>query len=153
MSSPWMSATASLIRALPQIPRIIEMSGVNIRDVFADDLPFRPQMIVSDVSFISLTYVIPVIARIAAPGAAVVLLVKPQFEVGRDGLGKNGIVESEELRRKALHDVMDCARREGLNVVATAPIADRRHCMATPNGCCMPVPRRRDASCQGRVRP
>ena len=102
-------------------PRIIEMSGVNIRDVFADDLPFRPQMIVSDVSFISLTYVIPVIARIAAPGAAVVLLVKPQFEVGRDGLGKNGIVESEELRRKALHDVMDCARREGLNVVATAP--------------------------------
>lgn len=102
-------------------PRVIEMSGVNIRDVFADDLPFRPQMIVSDVSFISLTYVIPVIARIAAPGAAVVLLVKPQFEVGRDGLGKNGIVESEELRRKALHDVMDCARREGLNVVATVP--------------------------------
>ena len=47
--------------------RIIEMSGVNIRDVEADDLPYRPSMIVSDVSFISLTYVIPVIARIAAP--------------------------------------------------------------------------------------
>ena len=45
-------------------------------------------MIVSDVSFISLTYVIPVIARIAAPGAQIVLLVKPQFEVGRAGLGK-----------------------------------------------------------------
>lgn len=68
--------------------RIIEMSGVNIRDVEADDLPYRPSMIVSDVSFISLTYVIPVIARIAAPGAHVVLLVKPQFEVGKGNLGK-----------------------------------------------------------------
>lgn len=102
-------------------PRIIEMSGVNIRDVSADDLPYRPRMIVSDVSFISLTYVIPVIARIAAPGAAVVLLVKPQFEVGRDGLGRNGIVESEELRLKALQDVTACAEREGLDVTATAP--------------------------------
>ena len=72
---------------------VIEMSGVNIREVEADDLPYRPVMIVSDVSFISLTYVIPVIARIAAPGAQIVLLVKPQFEVGRAGLGKNGIVE------------------------------------------------------------
>lgn len=61
---------------------VIEMSGVNIREVEADDLPYRPAMIVSDVSFISLTYVIPVIARIAAPGAQIVLLVKPQFEVG-----------------------------------------------------------------------
>lgn len=43
--------------------RIIEMSGVNIRDVYAEDLPYRPEMIVSDVSFISLTYVIPVIAE------------------------------------------------------------------------------------------
>lgn len=102
-------------------PRIIEMSGVNIRDVYADDLPYMPRMIVSDVSFISLTYVIPVIARIAAPGAQVVLLVKPQFEVGRDGLGRNGIVASEELRRKALDDVVACAKREGFDVIATAP--------------------------------
>ena len=68
--------------------RIIEMSGVNIRDVYAEDLPYRPEMIVSDVSFISLTYVIPVIARIAAPQAQIVLLVKPQFEVGKGNLGK-----------------------------------------------------------------
>ena len=55
-------------------PRIIEMSGVNIRDVRDGDLPYRPRMVVSDVSFISLTYVIPVIARIAAPDAHIVLL-------------------------------------------------------------------------------
>ena len=100
--------------------RIIEMSGVNIRDVEADDLPYRPSMIVSDVSFISLTYVIPVIARIAAPGAHVVLLVKPQFEVGKGNLGKNGIVESETLRKQALDTVTACAKANGLDVRAMA---------------------------------
>lgn len=99
--------------------RIIEMSGVNIRDVEADDLPYRPSMVVSDVSFISLTYVIPVIARIAAPGAQIVLLVKPQFEVGKGNLGKNGIVESEALRAQALHTVVACAKANGLDVRAT----------------------------------
>lgn len=99
--------------------RIIEMSGVNIRDVEVGDLPFRPEMIVSDVSFISLTYVIPVIARIAADDAQIVLLVKPQFEVGKGNLGKNGIVESEELREQALRNVIACARSNGLDVRAT----------------------------------
>lgn len=94
--------------------RIIEMSGVNIRDVYVDDLPYRPEMIVSDVSFISLTYVIPVIARIAAPQAQIVLLVKPQFEVGKGNLGKNGIVESQELREQALASVVACAECNGL---------------------------------------
>ena len=94
--------------------------GANIRDVEADDLPYRPSMIVSDVSFISLTYVIPVIARIAAPGAHVVLLVKPQFEVGKGNLGKNGIVESETLRKQALDTVTACAKANGLDVRATA---------------------------------
>lgn len=99
--------------------RIIEMSGVNIRDVYAEDLPYCPEMIVSDVSFISLTYVIPVIARIAAPQAQIVLLVKPQFEVGKGNLGKNGIVESQELREQALSSVVACAERNGLDVRAT----------------------------------
>ena len=83
---------------------VIEMSGVNIREVEADDLPYRPVMI----------------ARIAAPGAQIVLLVKPQFEVGRAGLGKNGIVEDPALRERALHDVVACAEQHGLDVVATA---------------------------------
>ncbi len=99
--------------------RIIEMSGVNIRDVQTDDLPYLPEMIVSDVSFISLTYVIPVISRIAARGAQIVLLVKPQFEVGKGNLGKNGIVESEALRQQALETVVACAESNGLHVRAT----------------------------------
>ena len=78
-------------------------------------------MIVSDVSLISLTYVIPVIARIAAPGASVVLLVKPQFEVGKGNLGKGGIVEDRHLRDQALETVVDCANQHGLTVAGTAP--------------------------------
>lgn len=101
-------------------PRIIEMSGVNIRAVDPTDLPFAPQMVVSDVSFISLTYVLPVVARIAAPGAAAVMLVKPQFEVGRQGVGKHGIVTDPQLRTRALDSVVHCARECGLDVVATA---------------------------------
>ena len=84
-------------------PRIIEMSGVNIRDVTAANLPYRPDMIVSDVSFISLTYVIPVIARIAG------------------NLGKGGIVEDRHLRDQALETVVDCANQHGLTVAGTAP--------------------------------
>ena len=106
--------------------RVVEMSGVNIRDVESDDLPFRPQMIVSDVSFISLTYVMPVIARIGQPGAHVVLLVKPQFEMGdRASLGRNGVVDDPAARRAALDRVMRCAKECGLRVLATAdsPIA------------------------------
>lgn len=97
-------------------PRVIDMSGTNIRDVTADDLPYIPSWIVSDVSFISLTYVIPVIARILAPSrqsATVILLIKPQFEVGKGNLGKNGIVHDPQLRRKAIDTVCECARQHG----------------------------------------
>lgn len=102
-------------------PRIIEMSGVNIREVTATMLPFEPQMVVSDLSFISLTYVIPVIERIAADNAAVVLLVKPQFEVGKGHLGKHGVVADPKLREEALQTVITCCRRHGLDVRGSAP--------------------------------
>lgn len=101
--------------------RVIEMSGVNIRDVDEDLLPFRPQMIVSDVSFISLTYVMPVIARIARTPAHIVLLVKPQFEMdNRSLLGKNGVVDDPAARQAALDRVTRRAGELGLRVVATA---------------------------------
>ncbi|KAB8295546.1 TlyA family RNA methyltransferase [Bifidobacterium avesanii] len=106
-------------------PRVIEMSGANIRDVAPEDLPYAPDYIVSDVSFISLTYVMGPMARLAAPDAQIVLLVKPQFEVGREGLGKGGIVESGELRERALDKVTASACDHGFAVHAHAdsPIA------------------------------
>ncbi len=101
-------------------PRVTDMSGVNIRDVTGDDLPWSPDMIVSDVSFISLTYVIPVIARISRPGTHVVLLVKPQFEVGRGNLSKNGVVDNPQLREQALLRVSECAQNHAMTVCGTA---------------------------------
>ncbi|WP_427897922.1 TlyA family RNA methyltransferase [Gardnerella pickettii] len=100
-------------------PRVIEMSGVNIRNVYAEDLPYKPNLIVSDVSFISLSFVIPVIARIAQNNANIVLLVKPQFEVGKGNLGKRGIVTDKNLRLKALENVKECAKNNCLSVIAT----------------------------------
>lgn len=99
--------------------RVIEMSGVNIRNVYEEDLPYKPNLIVSDVSFISLTFVIPVISRIAEHNADVVLLVKPQFEVGKGNLGKGGIVTDESLRLKALGNVENCAKDNNLTIVST----------------------------------
>lgn len=100
-------------------PRVIEMNGINIRDVYENDLPYKPNLIVSDVSFISLTFVIPVISRIAAKNADVVLLVKPQFEVGKGNLGKNGIVTDENLRNQALENIKNCAENNNLKIIST----------------------------------
>lgn len=112
-----------LAPVLARDPRVVNMEGINIRDVTASDLPACPKYIVSDVSFISLTYVIPVIARLCADSTGVgsepteiILLIKPQFEVGKGRLGKNGIVTDPTLREKARKTVIACAERYGLKV-------------------------------------
>ena len=102
-------------------PRVISKERTNVRYITSDQIPEPLDFVSVDVSFISLTYVIPVIARIAAPGASVVLLVKPQFEVGKGNLGKGGIVEDRHLRDQALETVVDCANQHGLTVAGTAP--------------------------------
>ena len=107
--------------ALRNDPRVVCMERTNVRYLTKDDIPEPLDFGSVDVSFISLTYVIPVIARIAAPGASVVLLVKPQFEVGKGNLGKGGIVEDRHLRDQALETVVDCANQHGLTVAGTAP--------------------------------
>ena len=102
-------------------PRVVCMERTNARYLTPEQIPDPLDFASIDVSFISLTYVIPVIARIAAPGASVVLLVKPQFEVGKGNLGKGGIVEDRHLRDQALETVVDCANQHGLTVAGTAP--------------------------------
>ena len=68
------------------------VEGVNARDLTPDHLLMPPELIVADVSFISITIALPPALKLAASGARCVLLVKPQFEAGRDGVGKGGIV-------------------------------------------------------------
>jgi 23S rRNA (cytidine1920-2'-O)/16S rRNA (cytidine1409-2'-O)-methyltransferase len=104
-------------------PKVIEMSGANIRAITAESLPYLPDYVVCDVSFISLTYVVPVVARIVDPTKAVecILLVKPQFEVGKGNLGKKGIVTSQRRREASLEKVKECASMNGFEVMASRP--------------------------------
>lgn len=76
-------------------PRVTAIEGLNARDLAAADLPWPPEVVVADVSFISLTLALPPALALAAPGAVGVFLVKPQFEVGRAGIGKGGLVRAD----------------------------------------------------------
>ena len=63
------------------------------------ELPFAPQLVVCDVSFISVRIALPPVLRLCAPGWQAVVLVKPQFEAGRADVGKGGVVRDDEVRR------------------------------------------------------
>jgi 23S rRNA (cytidine1920-2'-O)/16S rRNA (cytidine1409-2'-O)-methyltransferase len=73
-------------------PRVTVMERINARRLRRGDLPYAPEMITADLSFISLTKVVPALTALAAPKAHLVLLVKPQFEVGREEVGRGGVV-------------------------------------------------------------
>ena len=79
-------------------------------------LPEAPDRAVVDVSFISLTLVLPAIAGVLAPRGEIVALVKPQFEVGKGEVGKGGVVRDPEKRAAAVARVRDAARAIGLDV-------------------------------------
>ena len=75
-----------------------------------------PDLVVADLSFISLRLVLPALLRLAAPGADLVLMVKPQFEVGRERLGAGGVVRDPQLRADAVHDVAMAGQGLGTGV-------------------------------------
>ena len=81
--------------------RVTNMEGLNARDLASDDLLRTPDAVVSDVSFISLRLALPPALALAAPGAWTAMLVKPQFETGRGGIGKGGVVAPDEGERIA----------------------------------------------------
>jgi 23S rRNA (cytidine1920-2'-O)/16S rRNA (cytidine1409-2'-O)-methyltransferase len=93
-------------------PRVTVIERSNARALAPGELPFEPDLIVADVSFISLRKVLPAVLGAAAPRFDCLALVKPQFEVGRDGVGKGGVVRSAEDRRAALVETAGFARDE-----------------------------------------
>lgn len=99
--------------------RVIVMDRTNIRYVTGDDLPYRPDLVVIDTSFISLRLVIPAVLKVCAPSAEIIALVKPQFEVGKGKVGKGGVVRDETLRREALAGILESARAAGLEIGGT----------------------------------
>jgi 23S rRNA (cytidine1920-2'-O)/16S rRNA (cytidine1409-2'-O)-methyltransferase len=107
-----------LAQELAGDPRVIERSGVNIRDARAGDLGGPAELLVADLSFISLRLVLPVLHDLVEPTGDLVLLVKPQFEVGRERLGKAGIVRSAVNRASVIEQVVAAATTAGLNAKA-----------------------------------
>ncbi|MEL7230247.1 MAG: TlyA family RNA methyltransferase [Pseudomonadota bacterium] len=94
-----------MVDSLAQNPRVVLREGVNARHLTASDLPKRPNFIVSDMSFISLTKGAEAALRLCASDAKAILLVKPQFEVGRNGVGKGGLVTDQTLLAETLKRV------------------------------------------------
>jgi 23S rRNA (cytidine1920-2'-O)/16S rRNA (cytidine1409-2'-O)-methyltransferase len=101
-------------------PRVEVMERVNARNLNPDDLPYRSDLATVDVSFISLTKVLPATANSLAEGGEILALVKPQFELGR-GRVRGGVVRSAEERREALLSAAGAAIQAGLAVKGLAP--------------------------------
>lgn len=101
-------------------PRVTVIERVNARAVTDAQLPYRPELIVIDVSFIAITKVLGAVLAVAADRFDCLAMVKPQFEVGRGGIGKGGVVRDPELRRGALISVGEAAVALGASVLGFA---------------------------------
>lgn len=110
--------------SIRQDPRVTVREKTNIRYAEAEDLGGPFEVIVADLSFISLCTVADVLAECSTPTTDLILLVKPQFEVGKGEVGKGGIVRDPEKHRAALCRVIDCLAEAGLGVceVTASPI-------------------------------
>jgi 23S rRNA (cytidine1920-2'-O)/16S rRNA (cytidine1409-2'-O)-methyltransferase len=114
---------AQLHEKLRADPRVVSLEGVNLRLAGPELLPEPVALAVIDVSFISLTLVLPALARLLAPEAEVVALVKPQFELG-PGRADKGVVRDEAARQEAVDKVTGFAVRElGWEPAGVAPAA------------------------------
>lgn len=101
---------------LRQDSRVLVMERLNARYLGDSHLPFRPELITVDVSFISLAKLLPSIVATGADELDLLGLVKPQFEVGKKKVGKGGVVREAEDRRDAIRQVAKAAQEEGLVV-------------------------------------
>ena len=96
-------------------PRVEVLERVNARNVV--DLPFAPQLVVCDVSFISVRLALPPALALSRPGWEGVVLVKPQFEAGRAEVGKGGVVRAADIRRRIVREVAEAALGWGAETV------------------------------------
>lgn len=102
---------------LRQDERVINLERTNIRGLPEGSIPEPLDLAVADCSFISLTKVLPHVFPLLKPGASLVVLVKPQFEVGRGKVGKGGVVRDEGVRQEAIEEVAQACRDMGCEVV------------------------------------
>ena len=98
-------------------PRVEVREGVNARYLTPEDFPQKFELVVMDVSFISVTKVLPAIVPLIALDGSIITLIKPQFEVGRGEVGGGGIVRDEAKRLRVIEEVNNAARALGLQIV------------------------------------
>ena len=103
-------------------PRVVGMEKVNLRHAGPDLLPEPVDIVVADLSFISLTLILPVCTGYLKPGGHLAALVKPQFELGPQAAPK-GVVRDEALRCEAVDKVLACAAELGLETIGVLPAA------------------------------
>ena len=104
--------------------RVVCLEGINARYLTPEQLPVdarRFDVITIDASFISLTHLLPVLPPLLVPGGRAVVLVKPQFEAGREDVGPGGIVRDPAIHARVVEAVEDAARRVGLTALAVEP--------------------------------
>lgn len=105
-------------------PRVVVREGINARYLTPADLPEDARefaIVTIDVSFISLAHILPVVPPLLAPHGRVVALVKPQFEAGRDDVGKGGIVRDPAIHARVVEDVTRAAAAVGLKRLGLEP--------------------------------
>jgi 23S rRNA (cytidine1920-2'-O)/16S rRNA (cytidine1409-2'-O)-methyltransferase len=105
-----------LVAEIANDPRVTSIEGLNARELGRDHLAYAPEVIVTDVSFISLKLALPPALGLAAKGAIGAFLVKPQFEVGRDHVGKGGIVKDKVAAKAAVEDIAAFLEASGWRV-------------------------------------
>ena len=111
-----------LAPALRDDPRVTVLERCNARKLTSDQISEPAGAVTVDVSFISLTLVLPYVLTLAAPGALLVALVKPQFEAGREAVGKGGIVKDPANRARAVTRVRDCiVGQPGWSIIGEVP--------------------------------
>jgi 23S rRNA (cytidine1920-2'-O)/16S rRNA (cytidine1409-2'-O)-methyltransferase len=101
--------------------RVLVKERVNARALSRKEVPYDVDVVTIDVSFISLRLIFPSIVPFLAPGADVIVLAKPQFEAGREEVGRKGVVTDPEVHSKVIAQVTEAAAAAGLRAVAMAP--------------------------------
>lgn len=100
--------------------RVVVLERTNVRDLDPRTLPWQADGLVADLSFISLRSLITSFSRLVTDDADLLLMVKPQFEVGREALGKGGVVREPELWKSSIVGVVDAAAAEGFALLGAA---------------------------------
>ena len=97
-------------------PRVVSMERTNIRFVKLEDIGEQVDFVSIDVAFISLRLVLPVVKELLKPAGEVIALIKPQFEAGRDKVGKKGVVREPEIHREVIENVLNFALCMGFSL-------------------------------------